>query len=94
MYHGERRTVELRCSSGLLEAVLDKFGNDIPLNRQDENSFTIQTEIYLSEGFVEWVLQYGGQIEVLSPEPLRQEIVRRIRAMESTYLLTEKTYGR
>jgi len=94
MYHGERRTVELRCSSGLLEAVLDKFGNDIPLNRQDENTFTIQTEIYLSEGFVEWVLQYGGQIEVLSPEPLRQEIVRRIRAMENTYRLTEKTYGR
>ena len=91
MYHGEKQKVVLRCTLDLLETVLDKFGSDVPLEQAGGDSFTVTAEVYAGEGFAEWVLQYGGRVRVLSPEPLRQEIVRRIREMSLVYGLSEKT---
>ncbi len=90
MYHGEKQKVVLRCSSDLLEAVLDKFGNDVPLEHSPDGSFTVSAEVYAGEGLIEWVLRYGGRVTVLSPEPLREEIVRRIRELCAAYGLSEK----
>lgn len=91
MYHGEKQKVVLSCTSDLLEAVLDKFGGDIPLERAGEDSFTVSAEVYTGEGFAEWVLRYGGRVRVVSPEPLRLEIIRRIRELCRSYGLSEKT---
>ncbi len=91
MYHGERQRVELCCADDLLEAVLDQFGNDVPLVRRDEGSFLLRVEVDVSEGFVQWLLQYGGRIRVASPESLRREVAGRVRAMAQGYGLMKKT---
>ncbi len=85
MYHGEKQKVALRCAPDLLEAVLDKFGGDVPLERLPDGSFTVSGEVYAGEGLVEWVLQYGGRVRVLSPRALREEVVRRIRMLCRAY---------
>ncbi len=91
MYHGERQRVELCCSDDLLEAVLDQFGNDVRLTRRGPRDFSLRVEVDVSEGFLQWLLQYGGRVRVLSPEPLRQEMLRRIRGMAEAYGITKKT---
>ena len=85
MYHGEKQKVALRCTPDLLEAVLDKFGGGVPLKHSADGSFTVSAEVYAGEGLVEWVLQYGGRVRALSPQPLREEIVRRIRGLCRAY---------
>lgn len=85
MYQGERQSVELRCKNEILEKVLDKFGEDLRFTAWDMDSFTVRASVYVSEGFLKWILSFGGSAEVLSPEPLRGEILARIRSLCEAY---------
>jgi predicted DNA-binding transcriptional regulator YafY len=85
MYHGERQTVELRCSDDILENMLDKFGEDLNFTARDSGFFTVRANVYVSEGLLEWLLQFGGRVEVLSPESLRSEMLAKIRKLTQVY---------
>lgn len=93
LYHGELQTVGLRCRDDALEAVLDKFGDGLRLSGRGDGFFSVQVRVYAGEGLLEWLLQYGDRIAVLSPEPLRSEMAARVRRIGETYGLTE-TCGR
>ena len=85
MYNGEQEMIELRCANGILEAVIDKFGSEIEFCCHDENAFTVRAHVCVSDGLVEWLLQYGGRITVQSPSRLRQEIIRQINGLNTAY---------
>ncbi len=92
MYNGEQEMIELRCSNTILEAVADKFGNETEFSCHDENAFTVRAHVYVSEGLVEWLLQYGGRITVQSPKRLRLEMIKQIEQMNTSYQITEETH--
>lgn len=85
MYYGEPELIELRCSNTLLETITDKFGSGIEFSCHDENAFTVRAKVYVSDGLIEWLLQYGNRIVVQSPQKLRQEMMLRIRQMQEAY---------
>ncbi len=85
MYSGEQEQVELRCSKDILEAVADKFGDDIQFFCLDENAFTVRARVYVSDGLVEWLLQYGDRIVVQKPKRLRQAVVKQIQELAFAY---------
>ena len=89
LHHGEKQTVELRCSGEALDPLLDKFGGELRLSGGRGGLFTVKVSVYAGEGLVEWLLQYGDRIVVLSPETLREQVVRRIREIGGAYGLTE-----
>jgi hypothetical protein len=85
MYNGEPELIELRCSNPLLETIMDKFGSGIEFSCHDENAFTVRARVYVSDGLIEWLLQYGNRIVVQSPQKLRQEMMLRIKQMQEAY---------
>nr|WP_319488034.1 WYL domain-containing protein [uncultured Caproiciproducens sp.] len=85
MYNGEQERVVLRCSNSLLETIIDKFGSDIEFSCHDINAFTVRAAVYVSDGLIEWLLQYGDRIMVLSPQTLKDEMLKRIEAMRAAY---------
>lgn len=85
MYNGEQEQVELRCTNDILEAVADKFGTDMEFCCHDENGFTVRAKICVSDGLMEWILQYGGRITVQSPESRRQQMIRKIEELRQAY---------
>ena len=85
MYHGERQTVELRCSDEVLENMVDKFGEDLQFSARDSGTFTVRANVYVSRGLLEWLLQFGGRVEVLSPDSLRNEMLEQIRQLNQAY---------
>lgn len=94
MYHGERTTVELRCSAEILENVLDRFGSGLCILHSDERTFTIRAEVREGEGFERWLLQFGGGAEVLSPQSLRDRMAEKAGELAALYGVTKKTCGR
>ena len=88
MYNGEQERVVLRCSNSLLETIADKFGSGIEFSCHDNNAFTVRVSVYVSDGLIEWLLQYGDRIMVLSPPTLRDEMLKRIKAMYAAYQIT------
>ena len=85
MYSGQPQEIELQCELSLLEIILDKFGRGIRFLNQGEGTFRVKAEVYVSEGLVEWLLQYGARIVVLAPTELRNHIAEEIECMYQKY---------
>ncbi|MCY1714281.1 WYL domain-containing protein [Caproiciproducens galactitolivorans] len=88
MFHGRQERIVLRCSNDLLEAIVDKFGSNIELSCHDKNAFTVRASVFVSDGLVEWLMQYGDRIVVLSPKSLKDKMITQVNAMRSAYQIT------
>ena len=80
MYDGADCTVELKCENGLMDDIVDRFGEQVQTGRYDSSHFTARVQVSVSPTFYAWVFTYGGQIEILSPEPVRREYAQRLQA--------------
>ena len=89
MFGGTKQTVELRCSNSMLEQIIDRFGDDVPLRKSGSEHFVLYADAFISEGLISWIMQYGVNIEVLAPRSLRESISDRIMAMTSLYKLNQ-----
>lgn len=80
MYDGEDCTVELKCENSLMDDIVDRFGEQVQTGRYDSSHFTVRVQVSVNPTFYAWVFTYGGQIEILSPEPVRREYAQRLQA--------------
>ena len=89
MYSGEKKFVRLRCKTGLLNTLLDVFG-DLPQYRKPETGpdGIETTEVTMSiapAGVKLFALEYAGSVEVLEPKVLREEIARELAEAAKKY---------
>ncbi|WP_411676636.1 helix-turn-helix transcriptional regulator [Caproicibacter sp.] len=85
LYHGELQTVVLRCADEALEPLLDKFGGNLKISERENGLFHVRAKVFAGEGLVEWLLQYGDRICVLSPQKLRDQVAERVRCIGKAY---------
>lgn len=74
MFSGEEETVTLSCSNVILDDIIEKFGEKVPIKSDSENRFSIRAEVEMSEGLVSWIIQYGADIKVISPKSLKKAV--------------------
>ena len=65
-------TVELKCENTLMNAVVDRFGEDVQTRKADCAHFITAVEVSVSPTFFAWVFTYCGKIEILSPLVVKQ----------------------
>lgn len=86
MFSGEMSEIELRCSDSILEEILDRFGEKVPLRRCDSGEgFCIRTNAVISDGLVSWIMQFGQQMQVVAPEELKQAVLDKAREIIKLY---------
>ena len=85
MFGGEITDIEFSCSYKILDQVIDRFSEDIYLTEVSDGRFCFKTKGMISEGLVGWILQFGGDIEVLRPQTLRDMITEKIEVLQKTY---------
>lgn len=78
MYGGDRVQVNLRCENGLMKTIIDRFGEDVTTLAYDMESFRVVVDVEASPTFYGWVFGFGGKIEILGPEEIREEYEERI----------------
>ncbi|QEY34007.1 WYL domain-containing protein [Caproiciproducens galactitolivorans] len=88
MFHGEQERIVLRCSNDLIDVIVDKFGRNIELSCHDRNAFTVRASVFVSDGLVEWLMQHGDRVVVLSPKRLKEKMIHQIDAMRTAYQIT------
>jgi predicted DNA-binding transcriptional regulator YafY len=72
MFAGRPETVRLRFTNRLAGAVIDRFGRDVMLIREDEEHFSVSIEAVVSPQFYAWVFGFGDEAEILSGEGVRR----------------------
>lgn len=79
MYDSEHVTVELKCDNSLMKNIMDRFGEDVITTPYSITEFKATVEVSASPTFYGWLFGFGGKIQILSPESIKEsykEIVR------------------
>lgn len=86
MFGGEKCRIDLECNVKLLQQITDKFTDGIFIRHFDtEETFRFSTEAMVSDGLVGWLMQFGGDIKVLSPESLKQRVIENAEKLVEIY---------
>ena len=85
MFTGEVETVRIRFATHLAGAVIDRFGRDVMMIRENDETFVISVEVAVSPQFYAWVFGFGAEAEILSPERVRREMGERAAAVREKY---------
>jgi predicted DNA-binding transcriptional regulator YafY len=86
MYDGEHIVVELKCDNSLMKTMIDRFGEDISTKPYSISEFKATVEVSASPTFYGWVFGFGGKIEILSPnnvrEAYKEQVVQVLKGLE------------
>ena len=85
MFAGNDERVTMRFSNSLAGVVLDRFGMDTLLTKDGDDHFTVCVEVTVSTVFFGWVMQFGGEIEILKPYSVREKFCDQLRSIGKNY---------
>lgn len=85
MFGGEEETVKLKFDNSLVNAVIDRFGKDVMLDKVDENSFSVRINVAISSTFFAWLTQFGNKVKILSPESVIEKYKNSIQEILEQY---------
>ena len=73
MYNSEHEEVELICDNDVMDAIIDRFGEDVTTYANDMTSFRAVVNIAISHVFYSWVFGFGGKVRIKGPEDIKAE---------------------
>ena len=71
MYDGPVEDVTLKCSTEILDQVIDRFGDGIALENMQTEDFQITVPVSLSTTFYAWVFQFVGKMTIIAPKHVK-----------------------
>ncbi len=85
MFGGNTQEIKLRCSNKMLEQVTDRFGDKIFITNVTDATFDFTAKAAVSDALATWIMNYGANIEVITPTELRQKIIDRAERILEIY---------
>ena len=86
MFDGEDERVRLRCTNNMANVLIDRFGKDIRIVKEDDEHFIASVNVAFSNHFIGWVLALGSGIEVIGPDEAVQKVRDEVKRLSDTYL--------
>ena len=68
MFYGREETVTILAKNYLIGVVLDRFGTDIPVRKEDDEWIRFRATVAISGQFFGWLLSFGKDMKLISPE--------------------------
>ncbi len=84
MYGGVEELVTLECREKLAGQIIDRFGTS-PAFIKTDFGFKTAIRVMVSPTFFAWVLGFGCDMRIISPEPVKQELLAMLREIEKNY---------
>ena len=79
--------MELLCENGAMNTVIDHFGTKIRTEQVDEDHFRFEAEVSVSPVFFAWVFEFGGMIEIVGPQEVKDAYTERLRKQLKAVLI-------
>lgn len=85
--HGgdEVKRVRLKFNKKIINNVVDYFGQGIAAKELNETYFEVEKDLYINQGLISWIIQYGENIEVVEPIELIDGVKERIKSIYNIY---------
>lgn len=85
MYGGQEETVALRCANRLAGVIIDRFGDDIPFTNVTDTHFDVRVKVHASPLFFTWLMNFGKDIKILSPQNVVEDYLNLAKDCLSQY---------
>ena len=73
MFSTERRKVELICTNDVMDAIIDRFGEDVPTYAFDMENFKAEVEVAVNKLFFMWVFGFEGKVKIKGPQDVKEQ---------------------
>lgn len=73
MFAGEEKTVRLLCENTMVGVIVDKFGTDAAIRKEDDEHVIARVDVAVSPQFFGWLAGLGTHVRIESPEDVRTE---------------------
>lgn len=80
MFNSEHEEVELICSNDLMDAIIDRFGDDVTTYANDMESFRAVVNVAVSHVFYSWVFGFCGKVKIKGPETVKENYSSMLKA--------------
>lgn len=85
MFGGEEQDVELHFNSNMLDDVFDKFGEEIGIDKVEEDTYCVKVPIQVSKTFFAWVVGTQGKMKIISPLSVAEEFLEFVKKIKKEY---------
>lgn len=85
MYGGETETVKLRVKNEQVGVIIDRFGKDITIQKDDKNHFTVRVEVNVSQQFFGWLFGLGNGVQIAGPKDVKDGFLEYMDRVREAY---------
>ena len=85
MFGGEPIRVTLEGDDDMINVLIDRFGDEIPLSRKDGGRVETRVDVAVSPQFLGWVASFGGKLTVTSPPSVKEQMRSLARKLSEQY---------
>ena len=80
MFDCVHEEVELICDNDVMDAIIDRFGEDVNVFPNDQNTFRAVVIVATSNVFYSWVFGFGGKVKIKSPSQVKDQYADMLRS--------------
>lgn len=78
MFGGKEQKVRLLVENNLAGVIIDRFGKDVMIVPVDENHFTVNVEVHVSNQFLGWIISLGEGVKIIAPDEVVEQMKKEI----------------
>lgn len=86
MYSGEQEKVTLLCENCMVGTIIDRFGKDVMIIKEDENHFKVNIDVAISKHFLAWIIALGSGVKIIAPTKLIEKMKEEVTRLSEQYL--------
>ncbi|MEA4973076.1 MAG: WYL domain-containing protein [Candidatus Metalachnospira sp.] len=85
MYGGRCENIRLVCNNELAGVIIDRFGKDVGIYKNDESTFCVNVKVQVSKQFFGWITGLGSGIHIEAPKSVENEYKEFIKEILKKY---------
>lgn len=85
MYHGREETVTMEIPVHLVGVFIDRFGKEVNVRKNGENSILVRTNVVVSNQFFGWLAGIGKDVKLRKPENVVEEYKAYLKSILEEY---------
>lgn len=85
MYGAEIMPVTMIFQNRMMGAVMDRFGRDIFVTKEDDRHFRVTVNVAVSNQFFGWVFGLGKMVRIVGPESVKEKMKKALEGILERY---------
>ena len=66
----------LICDNSLMDAIIDRFGENVVTYAYDMQNFRVDVEVAVNSVFFSWIVGFGGLVKIKYPDDVKAEYAK------------------